>query len=178
MKELLAALAELVPEGKNASELLKQRLLGSVSRPRLRFAPLFGPLSELFDLGDIDLAGLFERAAKPEEWVSAPVPGVQLLHLTGGPRVAHADNGLVRLAAGVRFPRHRHLGNERVLVLQGGYVDEPSGRVYTAGAVHEMAEGSEHAYHALEDGELLLAVSLVTGVDVEGYGALTPSAQR
>jgi anti-sigma factor ChrR (cupin superfamily) len=96
--------------------------------------------------------------------------------LQGGPRVSGADNGLVRIAAGAAFPPHRHLGCERVLVLQGGYRDEPSGQIYRAGDWHEMEAGSSHTYVALPDRDLLLAVSLVGGVDVEGYGTLTPSA--
>ncbi len=172
MKKLLDELAELLPPGKPPSQLLRQRLLGNVSRPRLRFAPLFGKLSELFDLDDMALAALFERAANLEEWVDAPIPSVRLLHLAGGPRVAHADNGLVHLKAGAPFPPHRHLGRERVVVLQGGYQDSEGGRVYRAGDVHELAEGSCHSYVALPDTDLLLAVSLEGGVDVDGYGAL------
>src|SRR6188768_1868171 len=85
------ALSALVPTAKAPPQLLRERLLATVARPRLRFAPLFGALSELFDLGDADLASLFERAASPEAWQSAAVPGTELLHLQGGPRVASAD---------------------------------------------------------------------------------------
>ncbi len=172
MKELLEALAELTPGAVEPPQLLRQKLLGSVQRPRLRYAPLFGKLSQLFDLGDLDLAALFERAAIETEWVVTPIPGVSLLHLQGGPRVAHADNGLVRLAPGARFPVHRHLGGERVLVLEGGYKDDHSGQEYLPGDWHEMGEGTVHAYTALPDRDLLFAVSLMNGVDVEGFGQL------
>ena len=173
---LRAALAQLHPPAKAPPQLLRERLLNAVGRPRLRFAPLYGALSQLFDLSDTDLANLFERAEQPGAWVASPIPDTRLLHLQGGPRAAHADNGLVRIAAGAPFPRHRHLGLERVLVLDGGYRDDPSGHVYVAGDWHEMATGTEHAYTALEGRDLLIAVSLVSGVDVEGYGALSPSA--
>jgi len=174
--QLRAALAQLHPPVKSPPQLLRERLLSTVARPRLRFAPLFGPLSELFDLGDTALANLFEHAESPEAWATSQIPGTRLFHLQGGPRVAHADNGLVRVAAGTRFPQHRHLGLERVLVLDGGYRDEPSGRLYLAGAWHELEPGSSHAYSALPERELLIAVSVVTGVDVEGFGTLSPSA--
>jgi quercetin dioxygenase-like cupin family protein len=156
-------------------QLLRERLLATIARPRLRFAPLFGALSDLFDLHDSALAELFERAESPHAWSASQVPATELLHLTGGPRVAGADNGLVRIAAGARFPTHRHLGLERVLVLEGGYRDEPSSRLYLPGDLHEMSPGSSHAYTALAERPLLLAVSLVTGVDVEGFGKLSPS---
>lgn len=173
---LLDALTALCPPPKAPPQLLRERLLATVARPRLRFAPLFTALGELFDLGDTDLAGIFERAADSRAWTQVPIPGVQLLHLRAGPRVAAADNGLVRIQAGAHFPTHLHLGSERVLVLDGGYRDRESGRVYRAGDLHEMLEGSSHAYTALPERDLLLAVSVVGGVDVEGFGKLTPSS--
>lgn len=173
---LSRALAELTTGATAPPQLLRERLLASVARPRLRYAPLFGALSELFDLGDPALAELFERAESPRQWSASQVPATELLHLVGGPRVADADNGLVRILAGARFPTHRHLGLERVLVLSGGYRDEPSGRLYLPGDWHEMAPGSSHAYTALPARPLLLAVSLLSGgVEVEGYGTLSTS---
>lgn len=174
--ELRGALAQLHPPAKAPPQLLRERLLNAVARPRLRFAPFYGALSQLFDLGDTELSNLFERAEDAAAWVTSQIPDTRLLHLQGGPRVAHADNGLVRITAGARFPQHRHLGLERVLVLDGGYRDEPSGRLYVAGDWHEMATGTAHAYTALAERELLLAVSVVSGVDVEGLGTLSPSA--
>jgi len=174
---LVDALNALCPPPKAPPQLLRERLLATAVRPRLRFAPLFGALSELFELGDSDLAGIFERAADERAWIKSPVPGAQLLHFSAGPRAAGADNGLLRLRAGARFPTHRHLGAERVLVLDGGYRDEQSGQIYRAGDVHEMPEGSSHAYTALPERELLFAVSLVGGVDVEGFGRLSSSSE-
>jgi quercetin dioxygenase-like cupin family protein len=172
---LLGALAELGPASARPDPGRRARLLAEIATPRRRFAPLFDALRDLFDLDDEALAALFERAASPSEWDRAPLPQVHLLHLTGGPRVAAADSGLVRVAAGARFPTHKHLGQERVLVLEGGYKDEQSGRIYLPGDLHEMPAGSEHAYVALPERELLLAVSVVSGVVVEGLGVLTPA---
>ena len=167
------ALAEaLSPPLKRAPQMLRGRLLGSIARPRLRYAPFFGALGELFDLNDSELASVFERADDPREWVESPVAGTSLLHFRGGPRAAEADNGLVRIRAGLAFPSHRHLGQERVLVLEGGYRDAPTGRVFRAGDWHEMEAGTAHAYVALEERDLLLAASLVGGVEVDGYGKL------
>ena len=172
---LAEALSALVPPAKAPPQLLRERLLSTVARPRLRYAPLFAKLTELFDLDDTDLAALFERAATADAWTDSQVPGTRLMHLQGGPRVAAADNGLVRLAAGMRFPTHRHLGLERVLVLDGGYRDEQDSRLYLPGDWHEMQPGTSHAYTALTERELLFAVSVVAGVEVEGFGTLSPS---
>jgi quercetin dioxygenase-like cupin family protein len=173
--ELLRALADLNESAVAPPAGLRQRLLAEVATPRLRFAPMFPALSELFDLGDAALGALFERATDAAQWSASPVPHVRLLHLQGGPRVSGADNGLVRIAAGARFPLHRHLGAERLLVLEGSYRDERSGRVYAPGDLHEMPAGSEHSYVVLPERELLAAVSLVAGVDVDGIGPLTTS---
>jgi len=174
--KLVDALAALSPPPKAPPQLLRERLLATALRPRLRFAPLFGALAELFDLGNSDLAGIFERAADARAWATSPIAGTELLHLVGGPRVVGADNGLVRLRAGARFPMHRHLGSERVLVLEGGYEDEQSGRVYGCGDLHEMPAGTSHAYTALPGRDLLFAVSVIAGVDVVGFGTLSPSS--
>jgi quercetin dioxygenase-like cupin family protein len=176
MKKLLSALADHLPPTSVAPASLRERLLSTVAQPRWRFAPLYRSLSELFDLDERQLTALFERAAPPAAWTPSPIPGTFLLHLEGGPRVAGADNGLVRVQAGARFPQHRHLGNERVLLLDGSYRDEPSGRLYRAGDLHEMPEGSTHAYVASPERELWLAVSVVQGVDVDGFGPLSPSS--
>jgi quercetin dioxygenase-like cupin family protein len=176
MKDLLSALVDHVPTAKAPPASLRERLMASIQRPELRFAPLYGALSDLFDLSDERLRALFVRAAAPEAWSPAPIPDTWLLHLEGGPRVARADNGLVRIRKGARFPQHLHLGGERVLVLEGSYVDEPSARVYGPGDLHEMPEGSVHAYVASAETDLLLAVSVVRGVDVEGFGPLSPSS--
>jgi len=60
--------------------------------------------------------------------------------------------------------------------LEGGYRDEPSGLLYLPGDRQEMLSGSSHTFVALPERELLFAVSVVTGVDVEGFGTLSPSA--
>lgn len=175
---LLEALTELMPRASASPQPLRERLMANVARPALRFAPFFDSLRDLFDLNDRKLAGLFERAEDPASWTTAVGAGVELLHLACGPRVAGADNGLVRLLPGVRFPRHQHLGLERVLVLQGGYRDEPSGRIYQAGDFQEMQAGSTHGYVALPERDLLLAVSVEIGVDVDGWGRLSPSSSQ
>lgn len=174
--ELLEALLELSPPPKPSNKppaMLRDRLLSTVSRPRLRFAPLYGSLGDLFDLGDLELAAIFEQAAAPGAWTQTPIPGTELIHLQGGPRVANADNGLVRIKAGMGFPHHRHLGLERVLILDGAYRDLPSGKVYRPGDWHEMPANTAHSYEALPGSDLLFAVSVVSGVDVDGYGTLS-----
>lgn len=172
-RALLEALADLeAPALPRPSA--RQRLLTAIASPGRRLAPLYGALGQLFDWGDAELEALFARAEEPSAWAASQVQGVMLLHLAGGPRVAGADNGLVRLAPSTTFPLHRHLGPERVLVLSGGYRDDQSGQLYRSGDWHEMPVGSSHSYTSIAEGETWLAVSVVEGVHVDGLGTLSP----
>ncbi|MBX3464304.1 MAG: cupin domain-containing protein [Planctomycetes bacterium] len=54
---------------------------------------------------------------------------------------------LIRMDPGCGYPRHRHRGPERVLVLQGGYDDE-HGR-HPAGAFVDYAPDSAHHPRAI-----------------------------
>ena len=56
----------------------------------------------------------------------------------------------VDFAPGASFPAHRHRGDERVLLLEGGYVDD-SGTEYGPGDLHEMPKGSSHGFRVLPD---------------------------
>lgn len=58
---------------------------------------------------------------------------------------------LIRMDPGCAYPRHLHVGDEEVLVLQGGFRDEQG--ELRAGEFRRFAAGSAHAPVAL-DGEL------------------------
>jgi quercetin dioxygenase-like cupin family protein len=155
---------------------LRSRVLAAATNPGRRFAPLFDKLQQLFDLDEDALSLLFESARDRAQWTAAPLPDVELFHFQGGPGARAADCGLVRVAAGACFPQHRHLGHEKVLVLEGSYLDEQSGRLYLPGDLHEMPPGSEHAYSVAGAGALLLAAAVVSGIEVEGVGRLSPAS--
>lgn len=46
------------------------------------------------------------------------------MHFYASDRETGRVVALIRMAAGCGYPRHRHVGAEEVLVLQGGYRDE------------------------------------------------------
>jgi anti-sigma factor ChrR (cupin superfamily) len=69
----------------------------------------------------------------------------------------------VRVPAGATFPLHRHIGEERVLVLQGGFEDQ-DGRVYRRGDEAWKPAGSEHSFVALPGPDLIYLVVLFGGV--------------
>lgn len=145
----------------------RTRLLATISESSERFAPLFGKLTQFFDLSADALREQFKRASIDSEWEQGPLPWVSLFHFAGGPAVAGLDTGFVRIKKGMPFPPHRHVGSEHVLILDGGYHDDAQ-RWWGPGALHIMTEGSEHALKMTEDQDVLLAVILTADIQVVG----------
>lgn len=133
---------------------LRARLLGELSG-RERFAPFVDRVAALFDLAADQVRSLFERFDTDEGW-TVMYPGAAYFDLEGGPALGEATAGLVRVAAGLAFPHHKHLGEERVLVLQGALED--SGRRVGVGELVVMPDGSEHGFQVVSERELLYVV--------------------
>lgn len=145
----------------------RARLLATVSQSEERFSPLFHKLSRFFDLSAEALRAIFARAADESAWEAGPVPWVSLFHFQGGPAVAGLDTGFVRFKKGMPFPTHRHLGEERVLILEGGYFDHEQ-RWYGPGDIHDMSEGTQHALHMNPDRDVLIAVAMAGQIEIVG----------
>jgi anti-sigma factor ChrR (cupin superfamily) len=143
---------------------LRQSILDAVASGPDRFAPMFDRLSALFDIAVDTARDYLARLTDPEGWVEL-MPGLTYLDLEGGP-AAPGTVGLVCLDEGVRFPVHKHVGVEHVLVLKGG-IRDMSGDEIWAGDMAEMPDGSEHWFEALGPEGLIYAV--VVG-DVEILG--------
>jgi hypothetical protein len=165
LAELFARLSALPEVDQSALARGRARLLATVSESEERFAPLFTKLTRFFDLSAEALRALFKRAANAGEWEPGPLPWVSLFHFQGGPTIAGCDTGLVRLKKGMPFPPHRHLGHERVLILEGGYFDHEQ-RWYGPGDIHEMPDGTQHSLQMNADRDVLLAVVLAGQIEV------------
>jgi hypothetical protein len=144
--------------------LARQRLLAAVAAPPLRYAPFFDRLSAFVDLPVADVERVLAQLNDRSRWEPA-LPGVLLLHFAGGPSVSGADVGLVKIEPNHHFPNHRHKGEERLFVLEGGYLDS-SGREFGPGNQHVMAAGTSHSYRVAPAG-LLAAVVLYEGISIE-----------
>ena len=131
--------------------------------PRLRFEWLIEPLTRLLDVSLERVKAILAEAEDLSRWEASPWDGVRLFHLQGGPATVGADVGFVHVEAGQAFPYHEHVGDERVLVLQGGF--ESDGEVFEAGDVDERGAGSRHGYVALEGPDLVYAVVLFGGIE-------------
>jgi len=143
------------------SRALFDRLESSLRDPAYRYAPFFSRAAELFDLPEASVAEALARLAEPKTWRFAGLPGIHHVAIDGGPKVRSAETLFVRFAPGVRFPKHRHTGLERVLVLEGSYRDS-TGIVHRAGELREWAEGSEHGF-VVDRGQPCIFASVVFG---------------
>ncbi|MSP59577.1 MAG: hypothetical protein EXR72_04405 [Myxococcales bacterium] len=167
--ETFAALALALPP-LAPSPALRVRLEATLAAGG-RVDPLLDRIGRFFDLTVEKARALLDSIDRATNWEPSGVPGVDLIHLQGGPAVAGADAGFVRLRAGMRFPRHRHLGEERVLVIQGQFTED-NGTVVRRGDERVMATDSCHEYQAADQVDLIYALVLYEGVDVDGFGRM------
>jgi hypothetical protein len=147
------------------AQAARARLLAAATTGPTRHAPFFDRLARIFDLERDSIIRILERAASESEWEPGPHPSVRVLHFQGGPAVAGADTGLVRMPSDFTWPLHRHAGVERVLSLEGEY-EEAGGALYRSGDIHEMGPRSEHSFRVTPGAPLLLAVALFGGIEI------------
>lgn len=152
-EELYAAVGlGLVAEAPQSG--LRARLLDAVAPVWNKFG---AELAQLIDLPVMAAAAILAKAESAVSWVDGPLRGVSLLHIEAGPACAGADVGLVRLGAGVSFPMHDHLGEERVVILDG-YYDDASGYRMAAGDSETRRPGESHSFTAGPDGVVFVVV--------------------
>jgi predicted ChrR family anti-sigma factor len=162
LDEIFASLPLALPPAA-ASRALRERILAAVAGES-RFEGLVGRVAGMLDVareGARELLGWIDDAAR---WIQGPGPST-LIHLPGGPAVAAANCGFVRVAAGATFPAHRHLGEEHVLVLQGGFEDSEGATLHRGDEAYKPA-GSEHSFTALPGVDLVYLVVLTGGIEI------------
>ena len=165
-RQLLEAvhhLPDALPHG-GGPAALRARLLDETSRAPERYAPFVRRLSELFDVSRDDIRALLQRSTQPGEWKMSGLPGIMKLPVAPGPLRASAQTYLVKFAAGVHFPEHRHDGLETVLIMAGSYT-EAGGRQYKTGDLHVMEPGTAHAFTIQKDEDCVAATVLHGGLN-------------
>jgi quercetin dioxygenase-like cupin family protein len=163
----LGALSELLdPASIPAGSL--ERLLIEVAEPPLRYAPFFERLAALWDLPEGDVRGLLEGSRDKKNWRKAPLPGLELITVHGGPGIQGTEAYLARFAPGMTFPAHGHFGHEDVLLLEGSYTDD-QGKVFRSGDVHTMEAGGEHSFTIAPD-EPCVAAAVHRGIRFRSLG--------
>lgn len=129
------------------------------SGPEGRFAPYADRVSKLFDLSVDRARALLELLSDPDLWLPGPAPGVRVFPVSPGPALAGARTLFLEVEPGGKVPYHVHLGDEHVLVLQGGFRDS-TGVEGHAGHAVLMPAGSAHAVDALPGEPCLCGVAV------------------
>jgi hypothetical protein len=128
-----------------------------------RFPEFVSRIAELAELGVDAVEKLLLAVDDKTRWEPGPVPKVELLHFQGGPSRRDAITGFVRVAAGVTFPMHEHVGTETVVVLQGALRDS-EGALHVRGDEIEMSPKSSHDFHVVGEQPLIYLVVVEKGV--------------
>jgi anti-sigma factor ChrR (cupin superfamily) len=135
-------------------DLLDEHLPASVAA-----SPPSGLRQELLDLAEAPRLPLELEAL---EWRDL-FPGVKYAPWREDP-ARNMRGWIIWAKPGARSPRHRHLGAENVLVLQGALKDDRG--IYGAGRICRSREGSVHSEEAMDAGDCLCYAVY--------YGALEP----
>ncbi|MBL8717391.1 MAG: cupin domain-containing protein [Myxococcales bacterium] len=146
---------EVIPSGG-----VRQRMLEQVTGPE-RYAPFTRRIAAFFDVS--------EESARES-----------LVGLTRGPYEPLGISGFARhpaplgcplrgamflvLDPGTRCPPHRHLGRERLLVLEGAFA-ETDGARYGPGDLAEKPTSSSHSFQVAEQGPCVCAYTIEHGVE-------------
>lgn len=160
------ALGELamVLEPVQPSPEVRERVLASIAGTS-RFEDFAAAVARLFDVTLARARELLALIDEPSSWVPGPASS-QLIHFEAGAACAGADCGFVRVDAGERFPRHRHVGEERVLILYGT-AHTSDGETYVRGQEYVSQPDTAHAFHVPAGGPALVFAVRVHGIEIE-----------
>jgi anti-sigma factor ChrR (cupin superfamily) len=128
------------------SPAVRDRLMASVDalvRPG-RLDRHAAALGALFDV-TVDKARMFLGwIDDPSRWAPVGLRGVDGITIPAGPAWSGADCRILKVAAGGRFPTHRHVGAEAALILDGEAWEQVGGEVMGAGYLLERPAGTSH----------------------------------
>lgn len=108
------------------------------------------------------------------DWKKTRYPGVSIRFLRTD-KMTGDSTALIRMDAGSGYPQHRHVGDEEILVLAGGYRDH--GGVYRAGDYHCHKGGTVHHPIALEGGPCILYAVAHGGIELFEKGGPADAAK-
>jgi anti-sigma factor ChrR (cupin superfamily) len=163
MSDVFEGLALTVAPIQPSPQIRARILTAAAAKGRLaRFGE---QLAKFFDVSIDKARALLDVVDDPASWEPGPVEGIALLHLSGGPRVAMADCGLVRFPAGMDWPLHRHVGPESMFIFEGGIVETDGTRTVAGQELHKPA-GSEHAFKILPEQDCVCAVIVHEGIEM------------
>jgi hypothetical protein len=139
-----------------------RRRLFEVVEGRLRYAPFTARVARMFDLDEESAGRTLEVLVSPSAWIDGPLPGIRCAPIVAGPRCTAGMNMFIAADPGARFPIHQHLGEERVLVMQGAF-REDDGSVARPGDLVVKASESTHDFVVLDGPACVCAYSVDQG---------------
>lgn len=163
--EVAGSLALSLP-ARARSTWVRARVLAA-AEGRGRLARHGDALARFFEIPLDKANALLDAVDASDAWEPNPA-GIGLIHLAPGGRWAAmgADAGLVRFPAGIEWPLHRHIGEERHLFLEGAIRIDQTGQVLRAGDELVSAAGTEHSFHVLPESDCVAAVILEAGIEL------------
>jgi anti-sigma factor ChrR (cupin superfamily) len=155
IEETFSVMAQALPPA--APDPGRKAILLAALETQSSFSEFLEPLCELFDLGKREVERVLGWIGDPRRWEPGPMPGIEMLRCAPGPKAAAWEVGFIRFAAGLAFPRHRHLGLNTELVMAGEFTDLETGVLHRTGELIVKDEGTEHAFVVSADEPCLLA---------------------
>ena len=154
------------------SESLRQRILDA-AEPGARFFDLSDHVRDVLDIDEETTAELFAAIDDESNWV--PFPGYDIAFfyfpfadIEPGDAVDAQFVSILRVGRGETFPEHRHLGRERIFMLQGTMVED-DGEVFHRGDYIDHDDDTEHTFRVPDDSPALVGIVLVErGLEIGG----------
>jgi hypothetical protein len=144
LREAMTALPVGLPAPSTSIDV-RARMLGSVDHLE-RFSDRAPALAELFGLSKNEARLTLHALSDDDGWMAAPFEGIAWRFVRIGKSRRPGSGMLARLAPGATFPRHKHVGDEHVLVLDGELIEPDA--VTTTGGVVSREAGSVHTIGA------------------------------
>lgn len=142
---------------------LRTRILDDAKAPR--YAAMLERVAKLFDIGVGKARALLDKLDDPAAWVDGPVPNSWIfMSEVRGPKLEGAFCGFVKMGPSVKWPAHKHLGREYMLVLEGGFKEDTGTEVH-AGDLHVMEEGTSHGFTIFDDETCISAAVIFGGAE-------------
>lgn len=152
-REAIAAVSEM-QEPVAPAAAVRARLLASLEPSR--FDRFVAPIAELFAVTVDGARAMLAKLDDAGAWRPL-LPGIDCIRVSGSSNPAQPQCAFVRVAPGTTFPWHRHLGEERSLVLHGG-AHMSDGRDLRPGDVLVVDEQVEHDFIVEGDDPCIFAV--------------------
>ncbi len=165
--DALGLLSELLPRAlpwPRPSSRVRSALLDQVGG-KLRFFPFASRVARMFHLEEAAAERLLTQLVDDSAWIEGPIPGFYLSPAFVGPTLPGATAAFIKAIPGVRFPHHKHVGDETILVMQGLF-QNGDGRVSGPGEVVFQPSGSSHDFLIPEGMDCVSAYLTLGGIEL------------